>query len=150
MPNRNTRNRLSVTRAEMVAAHLDGREDELLDAAIAAAALVARADGAVEPAERDQLLAFLGRKGLLPAVTEAEVLDAFDHRIRSLDAQLGVAAAVDSLGRLAGRSPARLVVELGKHVAAADGYLHTREVEILRLIQLTLAAPAPKIAPRIL
>jgi tellurite resistance protein len=148
MPNQNTRNRLSVSRAEMVAAYLDGLGDELLDAAIAAAALVARADGAVEPAERAQLWAFLGRKDVLPAVTEAELLDAFDHRIRSLDAQHGVAAAVDSLGRLAGRPSARLIVELGEHVAAADGHLHAREVEILRLIRLTLAAPAPTIAPR--
>jgi tellurite resistance protein len=147
MPNQNTRNRLSVSRAEMVAAYLDGLEDELLDAAIAAAALVARAD-AVEAAERDQLLAFLRRKELLPPVTEAELLDAFHRRIRSLDARPGVAAAVDSLGRLAGRSPARLVVELGEHVAAADGHLHAREVEILRLNRLTLAAPAPTIAPR--
>jgi tellurite resistance protein len=147
MPNRNTRSRLSITRAEMVAADLDGREDELLDAALAAASLVARADGSIEKTERDQLLAFLARKGLLPTTTEVDVLDAFDHRIRSLDERRGVAAAVDSLGRLAGRSPARLVVELGERVAAADGHLHAREVEVLRLIRLTLAAPAPAAAP---
>jgi tellurite resistance protein len=142
MPNRNTRNRLSVTRAEMLPAYLDGREDELLDAVIAAAALVSRADGSIEPAERDQLLAFLGRKGLLSAITGPELLDAFDHRIRSLDGRPGLEAAIDSLGRLAGRAPARLVVELGEQVAVADGHFHAREAEVLRLIRLTLAAPA--------
>jgi tellurite resistance protein len=142
MPNRDTRNRRSISRAEMLAAYLDGREDDLLDAMIAAAALVARADGAVEPVERDQLVAFLDRRRLLPAVSEAELLEAFEHRIRSLEGRRGIAAAVDSLARLAGRSPARSVVELGEHIAAADGHLHVREVEVLRLMRLALAAPA--------
>lgn len=69
MPNRHTRNRLGMMAAEINAAYMDDREDELLDAAVTAAALIARADGSVEPIERSQMLDVLRRNGLLSVFT---------------------------------------------------------------------------------
>lgn len=139
MPNRNTRNRL--TPAEIMAAYLDDRNDELLDAVVTAAALVARADGRIEPVERGLLLDFMDRNGFLSVFTSSEILDAFERRVRHFDERGGAEEAVDDLGRLAGRSPARLVIGAGKRVAAADGHLHPRELHCLQRIRRALAAP---------
>lgn len=138
MPNRYTRNRSRMTAAQISAAYMDDRQDELLDATVAAAALVARADGTVEPVERSEMLDFLRRNGLLSIFTRFEILDAFDSRVRQLEEHGGIGAAVDSLGRLKGRSPARLVAEIGERVAAADQHVHGRELQMLRLIRLAL------------
>ena len=140
MPNRNTRNRSGMTQAEILAAYMDDSDDELLDAVVTAAALVARADGWIEPVERNHLLDFLNRNGLLSVFTRGEILEVFDSRIRQIDERNGVEAAVDSLWRLAGRSRARLAVHAGECIAAADGHLHPRELQVLHLLRVALSA----------
>jgi tellurite resistance protein len=142
MPNQTTRNRFAMTKGTTMAAYLDDREDELLDAVVTAAALVARADGWIDAVERSELLNFLNRHGLLSAFTRAEVLDFFERRVHQLEGDSGAAVAVGSLRRLAGRSLARLVVDAGEHVAAADGHLHPREAHILLLIRIALTRPS--------
>jgi tellurite resistance protein len=141
MPNRHTRDRLGTTTAEITAAYMDDREDELLDAAVTAAALTARADGNVEPIERSEMLDVLRRNGLLSVFTRFDILDAFESRLRQIE-QGGVEAAVDSLKQLAGRSPAWLVVEAGERVAAANGHVNGRELQMLRLIRIALSGRA--------
>ena len=139
MPNRHTRDRLGMSAAEITAAYMDQREDELMDAAVTAAALIARADGSVEPVERSEMLDVLRRNGLLSVFTRFELLDAFESRIRQLEEIEGVEAAVDDLRQLAGRSTARLVVETGERVAAANGHVHGRELQMLRLIRMAVS-----------
>jgi tellurite resistance protein len=87
MPNRNARHRVALTQAEIMVAYMDAREDELLDAVVTAAALVACADGCIEPVERSQLLDFLNRNGLNALLTRAEILDLFERRIRLLEGE---------------------------------------------------------------
>jgi tellurite resistance protein len=138
-----------MTPAELIAAYLDARNDELLDAVVTAAALVARADGRIEPVERGLLLDFMDRNGFLSVFTRAEILDAFERRVREFD-EPGVAeVAVDELRRLAGRSPAHLVIGAGKRVAAADGRLHVDERHALKRIRAALAARPPRPRPRL-
>jgi tellurite resistance protein len=138
MPKRDTRNRLGMTAAEITAAYMDDREDELLDAAVTAAALIARADGSIEPIERGEMLDFLDRNEFLSVFTRADIFDAFERRVRQLGEQGGAEAAARSLGRLAGRSPARLVIETGERAAAADGHVHARERQVLELVRIAL------------
>jgi tellurite resistance protein len=138
-PNRTSRNRWGMTRAEITAAYSDDREDELLDAAVTAAALVARADGRVEPVERGEMLDFLDRNGFLSVFTRADVLDPFEARVRQLGEGSCATSVVDSLRPLAGRSPAHLVIALGERVAAADNHFHSRESQVLQLIRLVLS-----------
>lgn len=114
MRNRYTRNRPGMTAADITAAYMDDREDQLLDAAVTAAALIARADGIVEPIERNEMLDVLQRNGLLSVFTRFDILDAFDSRLRQLEEDEGMEVAVESLGRLAGRSPAWLVIRNGR------------------------------------
>jgi len=155
MPNQNTRmpsGRRGRTPAEIMAAYLDDRNRELLEAVVTAAALVARADGRIEPVERGLLVDFLDRNGFLSVFTRAEILDAFERRLRRLDERDGAAAAIGSLGRFAGRSPARLVIGASEHVAGAAGEPRAREVRALRLIRRialgALPAPAAPDRPR--
>ena len=84
----------------------------MLDAVVTAAALVARADCRVDPAER---------------------------RLRELREPGGLVAAVDRLGEVSGRSLARLVVDAGWEVAAADSRLDPREKRVLDLIGIALS-----------
>jgi tellurite resistance protein len=125
------------TRA-LIADYLDEREEQLLDAVITTAALVARADGWIEPVERSGLLEFLGRNGLLSATTRDQVLDAFERRLRQFEERDGARIAAECLKLLAGHSAARLVLEAGKQVALADGHLHPREAVTLQLVRIAL------------
>src|SRR5579883_2557065 len=138
MPNPYTRNRPGMTAAAITAAYMDDREDELLDAAVTAAALIAHADGSVEPIERGEMLDFLDRNDFLSVFTRAELLDAFACRVRQLEEHGGAEAALGDLERLAGRYPARLIVETGERVAAADSRIHAAELEMLRRIFIAL------------
>jgi tellurium resistance protein TerD len=121
-----------------LAAYMRDRADELFDAIITAAAMVARADGWIDPVERSQLLGFLNRNGFLAVFTREEVLDAFEDRTRQLAERCGAEVAIGGLRQLAGRSLARLVVDAGTHVAAADGRLHPGELHALALIRMAL------------
>ena len=69
MPNWDSRNRSAMNSAEIAAAYLDDREDELLDAVGTAPALV----GAAAPVERCELLDFFDRHELL--CTDVEILN---------------------------------------------------------------------------
>ena len=131
---------------ETLAACIDRRDDELVEAVVMAAAMVARADGWVDSAERSDLLEFLSRNGFWSILSRAEILDAFERRVAALDESDGAARAIACFGRVAGRSPARLVIAAGEQVAAADGYLHPRERRILELIR---AALAPRFRPAV-
>jgi tellurite resistance protein len=128
---------LSMTQARL-AAYMHDRADELFDAIITAAAMVARADGRIDPVERSALLGFLNRNGFLAVFTRGEVLDAFEDRTRQLAERCGAEVALGGLRRFAGRSLARLVVNAGTHVAGADGRLHPGELRTLALIRFAL------------
>lgn len=143
MPNRNTRNRLGVASAEITAAYLGDRDDALLDAVVTAASLVACADGRITSAERRLAIDFLSDSGFLAAFTRAEILEAFDRRVREFQEDGGAKTAVGSLGRFAGLTPARLIINAGEQVAVADGHLSAHELNMLRLIRVALAAPNP-------
>jgi tellurite resistance protein len=136
MPSRNTCKYLSMTQAGL-AAYMHDRADELFDAIITASAMVARADGWIDPVERSHLLGFLSRNGLLAVFTREEVL-AFEDRTRQLAERCGAEVAIGGLRRLASRSLARLVVDAGMHVAAADGHIHPGELHALALIRIAL------------
>ncbi len=110
MAKRHTRNRLIATESAIGASSVDKSHADLLDGVVTAGALVARSDGRIAPAEREMLVDFLDRKGLLSVFTRAEILDAFDRRLSQIEEHTGVEAAVSSLNRFAGRSLARVVI----------------------------------------
>ena len=148
MQNRSSRKPSHMTPAEIVAAYLDDRDGDLLDAVVTAAALVARADGHIQLVERGLLIDFMDRNGFLSIFSCAEILDAFDRRVHQFEEPGGAEAAVDRLRRFAGRTPVRrLVIGIGRRVATADGHLHPFERHVLQRLRAALRAPSAPSAP---
>ena len=144
MPSRTVQNRPKKAKAAGAAARLNAHEDQLLDALTSAGAIIACADGWIERAERDALADFVERNEFLPALTRAEILGALDHRLRQFATRGGVEAALDRIGRYAGRAPARLVIDASRRVAEADGALDAREIHFLQRIHIALGAPSTR------
>jgi tellurite resistance protein len=148
MGKRDERRRFERKPAELMAQYWDAREDELLDAVVSAAALVARADDRIDGAERGQLLDFLERRGILSVFTPAEILDTFERRVRELNEPGGSVAALKHLRRHAERSLARVIFNAGQEIAAADCRVDPREQHTLQLIWITLGGPLSAPAAR--
>ena len=121
-------------RAEIVAAYLELREDEILDAVVSAAAVVARADGWVQEVERNQMLDFVDREGLLSIFAREDAVAHFERCVREVREPGGSLAVIARLGRHRASRAASLVVKIGEEVAAADCRLDPREQQVLWLI----------------
>lgn len=130
--------RWSARRAEIVAAYLELREDEILDAVVSAAAVVARADGWVQEVERNQLLDFVDREELLSVFAREDAVAHFERCVREVREPGGFSAVIERLGRHRDSPTASLVVKIGEEVAAADCRLDPREQHVLQRIEAAL------------
>jgi tellurite resistance protein len=128
-----------VTPAELMAAHVVDRREETLDAVLTAMALVAGADGWIDPAERQEMLAFLKRNDLM-SIPERHMRDELERRLRDLREPGHVLAAAYRLGRAGGAVAQRLATAAAWDVAVADSRVDPRELRILDLIRITLQA----------
>jgi tellurite resistance protein len=128
--------------AAIVATYQEDREDEVLDAIVSAAALIARADGWVQEVERGQLFDFLDRQDFLSAVAREDVLAQFERCVRELREPGGPSAVIERLGRHRDRPTAALILGVGEEVAAADCRLDPREEQLLSLIRAGLEGRA--------
>jgi tellurite resistance protein len=143
----------SSSTAEFVADYLDHRDEEVMEALVTAGGLVALADGRVEAVERDELVNFIDRQRLVPAISQHDIAQAFDNRVRQLEDRDSVQVIVESLRPLAGLSLASVVVRTAERVAAADGQIHPSElqaIKLIRLILMTLSAIRPTVPSRAL
>jgi tellurium resistance protein TerD len=138
------------TLSEVMDAYPQIGDEDLLDAVVTCAALVARADGWVDPQERRQLLDFLERNEFLLLFTNDQVRDTFEQRVRELREPGGAVAALARIGRHAGRASARAFVAVGEQVALADRRIDPRELRALRLIRASLGGrQSPRASSRL-
>jgi len=135
--------RPNARRAEMVAAYLEHREDELLDAVVSTAALVARADGWIQKVERTQLLDFVDREELLSVFPREDTMAHFEHCVRRLREPDGPLAVIRRLGRHSDSPTASFIINIGEEVAAADRHLDPREEQVLQDIRTALEGRTP-------
>jgi tellurite resistance protein len=142
MSARYTRNKPSVCKVENRYLGQQERCDELLDAVVSAAALVARAKDASDAGERAFIIDVLARNGAIARISRTDIGGAFDYRLRDVRERSGVEMALERLRRMVGRVPARLIIDTAEHVAAADGHFHQREMHALRSIRKALRAPS--------
>ncbi len=120
------------------------RDGRLLDAAMAAGALIARADGGSEAADRRALLHILSR------ISDLEVFDVelaahsfadFADAIRR-DGDQGRARALKAVSEIAGDADgAQRVVQIGRALARASGGLSPAAREQIGLIAAAAGAP---------
>jgi tellurite resistance protein TerB len=130
--------RSSTATAELTAGYLDNRDEEVMQALVTAGALVALADGRVEAVERDELLNYIDRQDLLPTISQLDIAEAFDNRVRQLQDRDSADAIMESFRPLAGLSLASIVVRTAERVAAADRQIHPGELRALKLIRLIM------------
>ena len=147
MSSRTAYPRFHESMADIVAAELRADKARLFDAIVTVAALVARSDGWVHPAQLPQLHDFLGRHGFQSLLARVDLRDSFERRMRELREPGGFEAALAHLSRYEGRRFSHLVINAGEEIAAADGRLDPREDDMLRRIRIALrqkSSPPPR------
>ena len=72
-------------KSALVAEYLEQQAEEAMQALVAACAFIAVADGQVQLVERDELLNFVNREGLVPPTSRCDIGEMFDSRVRELE-----------------------------------------------------------------
>jgi tellurite resistance protein len=129
--------RSNTTTAELVADYLDQRDEEVMQALVTAGAFVAFADGRVEAIERDELV-YIHRQRLVPTISQRDIAEAFDNRVRQLEDRDSASVMVETFRPLAGLSLSSVVVSTAERVAAADRHMHPNELQAMKLICLIM------------
>ncbi len=139
--------RSNATMTELVAEGFDQRDEQVMQALVTAGALVALADDRVEPVERQELVDYLHRQGLVPTISQRDIAEAFDSRVQQLEDRDSANVIVDSFRPLAGLSLSSVVVRTAERVAAADRRMHPNELRAIKLIRLIMTTLPTKRLP---
>lgn len=134
-----------VSNRPVIVAHPHPSESDVLHALATVGAMVALADGAVAEAERDALMSFCAKRGLISGASEAALGRAFDSRVEQLKGPARAKTIRQSLRLLVDHSLALVVIRTAEKVAAADGNVHPGELRALDVIRRVMKAqPPPK------
>jgi len=114
---------------------LDYRDEEIMQGLVTAGALVALADGEVNKVERAELVNFVDRQRFVPAISQTEIAETFDSRVRELESRDCANVIIGTLRPLTGQSLASVVVRTAQRVAAADKKILPGELQALRLLR---------------
>ncbi|MFM9850349.1 MAG: tellurite resistance TerB family protein [Hyphomicrobiaceae bacterium] len=120
--------------------------DDLMEATIAACALVAHADGSVDQRERRRVLQLMRALPLFEGFSTADVISEFARQERAFeydpsDARNIALASVAVLGAMP--SIARLILSSCQHVLEADGIHHPAEYKALHELGDALGVNSP-------
>ncbi len=117
------------------------KPDRLIHAVLAAGALVAQADGQVDPVERWEILIYARCSGLRPLRRSASEI--FDQLVRDIGhAQPHGERAVEDLLKCVANSHAAWIVLWGaEHVATADQRIEKVELAAIDSVRKTLGLP---------
>ncbi|ATL32961.1 tellurite resistance TerB family protein [Streptomyces formicae] len=105
------------------------------DASMAMCALVAAADGSVDPAERQHVESLIVQNDVLQNFPPEQLRQRFNKHVDQLTAnfQHGKAEAMQEIAKAAKKpTEAKAVVQTGFVVAGADGYIAPAEEQVLR------------------
>ncbi|MFJ3582665.1 tellurite resistance TerB family protein [Streptomyces sp. NPDC090127] len=105
------------------------------DASMAMCALVAAADGSVDPAERQHVESLIVQNDVLSNFPPEQLRQRFNKHVDQLTANFpqGKAEALQEIAKAAKKpTEAKAVVQTGFVVAGADGYIAPAEEQILR------------------
>ena len=114
------------------------RDEQAMTALVTAGALVALADGRADAVERDEVLDYIDRRRLAPAVSRQRVAEFFDARVRQLQDRDVTDLIVEAFRPVARLPLVSEVIRIGERTAAADGRLHPCELQVIALIRLLL------------
>lgn len=130
--------------------YLEQRDDEVMQALLAAGIFVARADGRVELSECDELLNFIDRQGFAPRSSRRDISEALDSSMRQQADGKSLSTTIEMLQPIAGLALSSVVVRTPERVATADGELHALEADAIQIIRQVLlkSTSTPPVASR--
>jgi tellurite resistance protein TerB len=105
------------------------------DASMAVCALVAAADGQVDPAERQQVESMILSNDVLQNFPPEQLRQRFNKHVDQLtmNFQHGKAEAIQEIAKTAKKpTEARAVIQTGMVIAGADGHFSQAEAQVLR------------------
>ncbi|WP_230205238.1 tellurite resistance TerB family protein [Parafrankia elaeagni] len=122
-------------RAQLIARRDDLHGEAFRDAAVAVCALVAVADGRVDPEERDAMVGSIHGEAVLADYPRTDLEHLFDQHVARLRADLvaGRRAALREIGKVRGDSVRSwAVLRFGAVVGRADGYFDPDERRVVQ------------------
>lgn len=103
------------------------------DAVIAAAVLVAQADGSTSPDEKQVAVSKAATHPALKSFPATEVVQAFDeaHKVLGYDRALGTQSLIEKVQRVTGTEARARILSVAQAIAAADGNISPEEQAML-------------------
>jgi len=111
------------------------KSKDFAEASMATCALIAAADGSIDPEERAKTAGFIASNDALSVFPPADLREKFDFYCSKLSADydFGKIEAIQALGKLKSKpDQARAVVQLGVVIGSADGDFDPDEKRALR------------------
>ncbi|MFI8509501.1 tellurite resistance TerB family protein [Streptomyces sp. NPDC085460] len=135
--------------ASTMQTQLTARKNELTsgafrDASMAMCALVAAADGTVDPAERSRVAQLIAANEVLRNFDAADLQRRFDAQLDRLaaDVDFGKVAVLQEIAKAAKKpAEARAVVQIGIVIGGADGHFDPAERSVVREACFALGLP---------
>lgn len=120
------------------------KNKEFANASMAMCALIAAADGSIDPEEKRKTGAFIQSNDLLSAFPASELLEKFNWYASKLesDYEFGKIEAIATIGKLRAKpEQARAVIQVGIIIGGADGNFDKHEQQAIREACQAVAIP---------
>jgi len=134
----------STMQTQLVAKKNDLKSGAFRDASMAMCALVAAADGSIDPAERQRVAQLIATNEVLQNFDAADLQRRFDDNLNKLTADfaLGKVTVLQEIAK-AKKKPAeaRAVIQIGIVIGGADGDFDKTEQAVVREACFTLDLP---------
>jgi tellurite resistance protein TerB len=111
------------------------KNNDFANAAMAVCALIAAADGSIDPAERQKTAGFIVNNEALKVFEASDLKKRFDHFCGKLesDFDFGKVEVIQAIGKLRNKpDQARAVIQVGIIIGGADGKFDDHEKKALR------------------
>lgn len=136
---------VSALKSQLTSLKTELKSGAYRDASMAMCALVAAADGGVDPAERQHVESLILNNDVLQNFPADQLRQRFNKHVDqlSLNFQQGKSEALREIAKAAKKpTEARAVIQTGFVVAGADGYIAPAEEQVLREACSVLGVPA--------
>ncbi|MFI0986357.1 tellurite resistance TerB family protein [Streptomyces exfoliatus] len=136
---------VSALKSQLTSLKTELKSGAFRDASMAMCALVAAADGRVDPAERQYVESLILTNDVLQNFPADQLRQRFNKNVDQLSAGfvMGKAAVLQEVVKVAKKpTEARAVIQTGIVVAGADGFIEPAEEQIIREACAALGLPA--------
>jgi tellurite resistance protein TerB len=120
------------------------KNKDFASASMAMCALIASADGSIDPEEKRKTAGFIGSNDTLSVFPASELLERFNYYAGKLEADydFGKVEAIQALSKLKSKpDAARAVIQVGIIIGGADGNFDKDEMQAVREACLAVGIP---------